>query len=212
MNTKNTLIIDDHMMVAEAIAAMLPEHNVTIAVNKKEAMAAVASKQFDFAFIDIYLKDSENGMSLIKPLLAARVKPIVISGMASLGQIRACIRLGAYGYVNKALPASHLGEVLADIYSEKFSFPRGMIDELRQNTALAIPKLAKSEKRLLDYFLFHREQTNFEIGDKMALSEGRIRNCMTSLMRKFDVKGRANLAKEADLRGYFPDIDSSTSY
>ena len=38
----------------------------------------------------------------------------------------------------------------------------------------------------------------------MALSEGRIRNCMTELLRKFEVKGRANLALEADLRGYFP--------
>ncbi len=209
MNTKKILIVEDHLLVAEAIANLLDEHEVTITVNRQEALAAIVDNQYDFALVDINLKEGENGLSLIKPLLMARIKPIVVSGVASIGQLRACIRLGAYGYIDKTLPSSHVAEVLTDVAEGKLGFPNDIIDELRQDPSLSIPKLGKSEKRLLDYYIFHRDQTNSEIGDKMALSEGRIRNCMTTLMRKFDVKGRANLAKEADLRGYFPGIDSS---
>lgn len=201
------LVIDDHVMVAEAVAAILSEHEVTIARNKVEALTTLTTASFDFVLVDIHLDQHENGLSLIKPILACKAKPIVFDGGLNVGQIRASIRLGAYGYVNKALPLTHLHQVLNDVIDDRFSFPKGMLDELRQNVSLVIPQLAKSEKRLLNYFLMHREQTNFEIGDNMALSEGRIRNCMTSLMRKFDVKGRANLALEAEKRGYFPEDD-----
>ena len=201
------LIIDDHVMVAEAIAAFLSEYEVRIVHNKADALKTLAKASFDFVLVDIHLAQHENGLGLIKPILASKGKPIMFDGGLNIGEVRASIRLGAYGYVNKALPLTHLHEVLNEVIDERFSFPKGMLDELRQNPALAIPHLAKSEKRLLNYFLTHRDQTNFEIGDNMALSEGRIRNCMTSLLRKFDVKGRANLAIEAELRGYFPEDD-----
>ena len=205
------LIIDGHTMVAEAFAAMLRDYEVTIAGNKADALTVLSEKKFDFVLVNIHISPQENGLSLIKRILFHRAKPIMLNGCVNIGQVRTSIRLGAYGYVNQELSITHLYEVLNDVINDKFSFPKGMLDELRQNQQLEIPRLAKTEKRLLDYFLMHRHQTNFEIGDKMALSEGRIRNCMTSLMRKFDVKGRANLAKEADLRGYYPDDDIASS-
>ena len=205
------LIIDGHKMVAEAFAAMLRDYEVTIASNKADAFTVLGEKKFDFVLVNIHINPQENGLSLIKRILFHCAKPIMLNGCVNIGQVRASIRLGAYGYVNQELSITHLFEVLNDVINDKFSFPKGMLDELRQNQQLDIPRLGKSEKRLLNYFFKHREQTNFEIGDKMALSEGRIRNCMTSLMRKFDVKGRANLAKEADLRGYYPDDDIASS-
>ncbi len=208
---KKILIIDGHMMVAEALAALLRDDEVTIAGNKADALTLLSATRFDFVLVNIHISPQENGLSLIKRILFHHAKPIMLNGCVNIGQVRASIRLGAYGYVNQELPITHLYEVLNDVINKKFSFPNGMVDELRQNQQLDIPRLGKSEKRLLDYFLMHREQTNFEIGDKMSLSEGRIRNCMTSLMRKFDVKGRVNLAKEADLRGYYPDDDIANS-
>jgi len=205
------LIIDGHMMVAEAFAALLRDYEVTTASNKADALKVLGETRFDFVLVNIHINPQENGLSLIKRILFHHAKPIMLNGCVNIGQVRASILLGAYGYVNQELPITHLYEVLNEVINEKFSFPKGMLDELRQNQQLAIPRLAKSERRLLNYFLMHREQTNFEIGDNMALSEGRIRNCMTSLMRKFDVKGRANLAKEAELRGYYPDEDIANS-
>ncbi len=205
---KKILIVDSYLMVAEAIAHQFQDADVLIVNNRDEALAAISLKMFDYALIEIMLDDG-NGMTLIKPLLMKRVKPIVSSGTASIGNLRACIRLGAYGYINKRLDSRHVLEVLEKVEAGQQAFPGEMIDELRQNPALAIPKLGRSERRILDFYIFHREFTNYEIGDKMALSEGRIRNCMSGLMRKFDVKGRANLAKEADLRGYFPGIGSA---
>jgi len=201
------LIVDGRLMVAEAIAALLGDYEVATAGNKAEALHVLSEKKFDFVLVNIHINPNENGLSLIKRILFHRAKPIMLNHGVNIGQVRASILLGAYGYVNQELSSSHLYKVLHDVIDEKFSFPKGVLDELRQNKQLAMPHLARSEKRLLDYFLMHPEQTNFEISDKMALSEGRIRNCMTILMRKFDVKGRANLAKEAQFRGYYPDED-----
>ncbi len=195
-------------MVAQALANLLPEHYITIATNCEEALQELRIQKFDYAFVEIVLGD-ENGIALIKPLLLERVKPIMVSGAASIGQIRACIRLCAYGFVDKRLDCSHFLEILEMVETGSLAFPLEIIDELRQNPALEIPRLPRSEKRLLDYFIFHAEQTNSEIGENLCLSEGRIRNCMTALMRKFDATGRANLCKEAILRGYFPGIDTT---
>lgn len=199
------LIIDHHIMVAEAIAAKLIGDEVTIASSKAAAHQALAGRAFDFVLVDMQLSQEESGLSLIKFILSRKAKPIMIAGAMNVGLVRASIRLGAYGFINKEQPLAHLHAVLNDVLAEKFSFPNGVLDELRQNMSLKIPHLSKSERRLLDYFILHRNQTNFEIAEKMCLSEGRIRNCMTTLLRKFDVKRRSDLATEAELRGYFPD-------
>ncbi len=208
MSTTKILIIDNQRMVADALANLLPDYFVNVATNSAEALQALTERQFDYAFVEIALGD-ESGIALIKPLLLAHVKPIMISGTASIGQIRACIRLGAYGFVDKFRDSNHFLGILKKVKSTGIAFPMEMIDELRQNPALDIPKLGKSEKRLLDYFIFHADLTNDQIGKNLCLSEGRIRNNMTGLMRRFGVKGRLNLVKEANLRGYFPGIDTA---
>ncbi len=207
MTTTKILFIDNQKMVADVLANLLPDYFVKVVTNSADALQALAEKQFDYAFVEIVLGD-ESGLSLIKPILMASVKPIMISGAASIGQIRACIRLGAYGYVDKRKDFNHFLDIFHKVQSASIAFPLEMIDELRQKPLLAIPKLSRTDKRLLDYFIFHGEQTNDEIGKNLCLSEGRVRNHMTTLMRKFDVKGRHNLFKEAHLRGYFPGIDT----
>jgi DNA-binding NarL/FixJ family response regulator len=202
------LIIDNQKMVADALANLLPDYFVNVVTNSADALQALTERQFDYAFLEIALGD-ESGIILIKPLLMARVKPIMISGTASIGQLRACIRLGAYGFVDKCRDSNHFLDILKRVKSGSIAFPVEMIDELRQNPLLTIPKLSRVDKRLLDYFIFHADQTNDEIGKKLCLSEGRIRNNMTTLMRRFGVKGRLNLVKEAHLRGYFPGIDTA---
>ncbi len=211
MHPKRILIVENQTLVAQGIANLLLAHTVTIATNRQEALQFLSVKQFDYAFVEIALGD-DSGLALIQPLLMARVKPVMISGTASIGQLRACIRLGAYGFVNKCLDSQHFLEIFSQVEAGQQGFPAEIVDDLRQNPALVIPKLGRSEKRLLDYFVIHAEQTNLEIADGLAVSEGRIRNCLTVLMRKFDVKGRANLVKEAILRGYFPGIDRSMHF
>lgn len=208
MTTYNILIIDNQKIVADALANLLPDDAVTVVTNCADALQMLGKKKFDYAFVEIAL-GSESGITLIKPLLLARIKPIMTSGVATLGQIRACIRLGAYGYVDKCLDAGHFLDIFSKVKTARQAFPQDIVDDLRQKSALDIPKLTYGEIRLLDHFIFHADQTNFEISENLCLSEGRIRNTMTSVMRKFGVKGRFNLIKEAGLRGYFPGIDKT---
>lgn len=198
------LIVNNQKMMAEALIALLKdEANFTVA-SIGEAKHCLQQANFSYAIVDIDPVEGEYGLSLIAPMLLAKMKPIVMASSASVGQIRAAIRLGAYGYIDKFQPSSHLHHVLNEVQDRRFSFPNGMVDELRQDSKLLLPKLAKSEKRLLDYFVVHANQSNAQIGDKLALSEGRIRNCMTELMRKFGVRSRSMLLTEATFRGYFP--------
>ena len=208
MTTHNILFIDHQKMVADALTNLLPDDVVTVVTKGDDALRMLNKNKFDYAFVEIAL-GGESGIALIKPLLLARIKPIMISAEASLGQIRACIRLGAYGYVDKCLDTRHFLDIFTKVKTGSVAFTQNIVDDLRQNPALDIPKLTKGEMLLLDYFIFHADQTNEEIGKNLCLSEGRIRNKMTSLMRKFGVTGRFNLIKEAGLRGYFPGIDTT---
>jgi DNA-binding NarL/FixJ family response regulator len=198
------LIVNNQQMMAEALIALLKDKAEFTLAGISEARQYLQQENFSYAIVDIDPVAGEQGLSLLAPLLLARVKPIVMAASANVGQIRAAIRLGAYGFIDKLQPSSHLQRVLHEVQEHQLSFPDGMIDELRQDEKLMLPKMGKSEKRLLDYFYSHAEETNAQIGNGLALSEGRIRNCMTTLMRKFDVRSRGHLIKEVQLRGYFP--------
>ncbi len=198
------LIVNNQKMIAEALIALLKDEAQFTMASISEAKQCVQQEHFSYAIVDIDPVEGESGLSLIVPLLLARVKPIVMAASANAGQIRAAIRLGAYGYIDKFQHSAHLHHVLREVQEHRMCFPEGMVDALRQDEKLFLPKLGRSEKKILDYFYNHAEQTNLQIGDALALSEGRIRNCMTVLMRKFDVNKRGALEKEVYSRGYFP--------
>src|SRR5258708_24885096 len=100
---KRVLIVDDHAVVREGLAALLEEED-DLAVcgqsgSAQEALLAAREKNPDIVLLDIALPRSD-GIELTKSLLAERPKlPIVVLSMYSdsLYAIRA-LRAGAKGY------------------------------------------------------------------------------------------------------------------
>jgi len=117
----NALVVDDEPNIRKALSACLESegHHVTSVVDAAAALAAVRSRSFDLAFVDLFLgKDS--GLDLIPTLLATApwLKIVVITAFAAVDTAVESIKRGAADYLPKPFTPAQVGVVtrkLADV-------------------------------------------------------------------------------------------------
>lgn len=110
------LIVDDHRMVAEALAGAIgDQHSVLgLARNSVEALAFASQHQPDLFLLDISL-GNENGLDLVPRLLALAPKSaiIVLTMFATPGLQTRALELGARGFIPKSASTEDLLAAIA---------------------------------------------------------------------------------------------------
>lgn len=102
------LIVENHLMVSEAMAAMLDEqpdmHVVGTAASTAEAMARVNAFSPDVVLIDYHLNDGENGVAVAQALreLNPEVRTIFVSRSDGDPIRLRALEAGARGFVHKS--------------------------------------------------------------------------------------------------------------
>ena len=102
------LIVDDHLLFAEAIRSTLESNGidvVAVATDGAEAMRAVHDHRPDLALVDIGLPD-QSGLALGKQILAdfRDTKVLAVSALDDPRVVKEAIRLGFSGYIMKETP------------------------------------------------------------------------------------------------------------
>jgi len=110
----NVLVVDDEPNIRKALSACLESdgHHVTSANSAADAIAAVQSRSFDLAFLDLFLgKDS--GLDVIPTLLATApwLKIVVITAFAAVDSAVESIKRGAADYLPKPFTPAQVGVV-----------------------------------------------------------------------------------------------------
>lgn len=106
---KNVLIVDDLELSLYQLNQLMKKIGIRsfVARNKEEAKAELLKHHFHFLLIDLFLPDYQDGISLIKEVIALKnqgkqnYKVIVISGADDRDLIEECYRLGIDGFVTK---------------------------------------------------------------------------------------------------------------
>jgi DNA-binding NarL/FixJ family response regulator len=202
------MLVDDHEVVRLGMRALLERHPsfsvVGEASSEDEAVTMALELTPDLVLMDIRLAGGSGieACQKIKDLLP-ETKVIMLTSFAEDELLFAAIRAGATGYLLKQIAG---GDVVRAI--EGAARGESMLDpsltqrvffevrrSIKKEEAVAFQDLTAQERQVL--FLIAGGKTNREIATELFLSEGTVRNYVSSILSKLGVSNRAEAAAYA---------------
>ncbi len=202
MDKIKVLLVDDEKLIREGLKIMLSIYDdievVATAENGYKALDACKNNDIDVVLMDIRMKDCDGvmGTRLIKEQFT-KIKVIMLTTFKDKEYIQEALKYGAFGYMLK--DSSH------DVIYEgiKTAYKGNMV--VHPDVAVEMMGSSKSVKSDLDkYGLLPKEikiieaiangLSNKEIAEELFLSEGTIKNNITSILAKLELRDRTQIA------------------
>jgi DNA-binding NarL/FixJ family response regulator len=195
-------LLDDHEVVRRGVAALLEsEPDIEVvgeAGTAESALARIPALRPDVAVLDVRLPDGD-GVTVCREL-RSRMPELACLMLTSFSDEEALIdavMAGAAGYVLKQIHGSDLvgavrtvaaGQSLLDARSTTLVMRR--LRERPPEDPLA--SLTEQERRILD--LIGDGLTNRQIGERLFLAEKTVKNYVSSIFTKLDMRRRTQAA------------------
>jgi len=208
MKVVRILLVDDHEVVRLGLAALLEDVvGVTIvgeAGSGIEALRACERLAPDLVLLDIRLPD-QSGVEICQHIIQRwpHIRVIILTSFADDDLIAEAILAGAAGYVLKqvgnqellrAIEAVRQGKALLDP-----QVTQRMLQRMRRSERLldagAFRELSKREIEVL--LLVAGGKSNQEIAEALTVTEKTVRNHVSNLLEKLDLRNRVELATYA---------------
>jgi DNA-binding NarL/FixJ family response regulator len=208
MKVVRILLVDDHEVVRLGLAALLEDVvGVTIvgeAGSGIEALRACERLAPDLVLLDIRLPD-QSGVEVCQHIIQRwpHIRVIILTSFADDDLIAEAILAGAAGYVLKqvgnqellrAIEAVRQGKALLDP-----QITQRMLQRMRRSERLldagAFRELSKREIEVL--LLVAEGKSNQEIAEALTVTEKTVRNHVSNLLEKLDLRNRVELATYA---------------
>ena len=199
------LICDDQEVVREGlrtIVDLVPEFEVVGVVGDgSEAVEFVAANEVDLVLMDLHMPVM-NGVQAIRALDAhhPQVKTLVLTTYGDESWVIDAIRAGASGYLLKDAPRARLVEAIrGTIDGETHLDPSvagGLLVKLASQPITESPSLGVdlTDREAEVLSLLGKGLSNGEISDRLYLSEGTVRNYVSSVLSKLGVHDRTQAA------------------
>jgi len=199
------IICDDQEVVCQGLKAILglsPDISVAgIANNGLEALELLAEKKVDVVLMDLKMPVM-NGIHATKAIKEKypEVKVLVLTTYDADAWLFDAVRNGADGYLLKDTSREDLILSIREVTIGKTPVDSKVAGKLfNQISKTGIPgestignNLSEREKEILK--LISHGMTNAEIAESLFLSEGTVRNYVSSILKKLDVKDRTQAA------------------
>ncbi|MFD7105502.1 response regulator transcription factor [Streptomyces celluloflavus] len=196
------LLAEDQSMVREALAALLglePDLEVVAqAARGDEVLAAARAQAVDVALLDIEMP----GMSGLDAAAVLRdefpgMKVVILTTFGRPGYLRRAMEAGADAFLVKDAPAARLADAVRRVL-------RGerVIDPVLAAAALAdgASPLTDREREVLG--AAGDGSTNAEIAEVLHLSQGTVRNYLSTAIQKTGARNRAEAVRAARDKGW----------
>lgn len=196
------LIVDDEKLIREGLKIMLSIYDdievVGIAENGYEALDFCKNNLVDVVLMDIRMEkcDGVMGTRLIKEQFE-KIKVIILTTFKDKEYIQEAMKYGAFGYLLK--DSSH------DVIYEgiKTAFKGNIVVHPEVASTILHNTINNDKKDIDKYNLTEKEieiikgisdgLTNKEISEKMYLSEGTIKNNISSILSKLGLRDRTQI-------------------
>ncbi len=200
--TIRLLLADDQALVRGALATLLdlePDMTVVAEVGRgDELLAAAREHRPDVALVDVEMPGLD-GIDATKELRGAlpRVKVLIVTTFGRPGYLRRALLAGASGFVVKDTPARQLADAVRRVHSGL-----RVVDP-----ALAADSLAVGESPLTarETEVLRATRDGGSVADiarRVFLSEGTVRNHLSSAIGKTEARNRADAVRAADENGW----------
>jgi two-component system response regulator DesR len=196
------LVADDQALIRRALVALLEledDFEVVADVGRgDEVVAAAQAHRPDVALLDIELPGLDGlgaAAALASEVPDCRV--LILTTFGRAGYLRRAMEAGALGFVVKDAPAEQLADAVRRVHGGL-----RVVDP-----ALAAETLAGGASPLTgrerDVLVASRDGASVaEIAGRLYLSEGTVRNYLSSAMAKIGARNRTAAARLADERGW----------
>ena len=197
------LIVDDHPLTRDALAALLMQHGFDVAghaADGEEAVQVARRLQPELVLLDLSMP-GVNGLDALPRLrdAAPGAEVVVLTASGTEENLLAAIRGGAAGYLLKTEPPERLVEFLhAAVQGEAAlsgTVARRLLDRVRDGAGqeAGVPESiaeALSARELEVLLLLDEHLGTDEIAKRLFISEHTVRSHVKSLLRKLNVSSR----------------------
>jgi DNA-binding NarL/FixJ family response regulator len=199
------LLVDDHPVVREGVAAVLErERDIDIvgaAAALEEGIRLAAQLHPDIVLLDLRLPDADAADSVTRFAAGGRGVVIFTAHDADEDVFRA-IRGGARGYLLKGSPAAEIAHAIRQVHAgESYLSPR-IATKLVTSTTQRRPRtglLSPRERGVLR--LIAAGLSNRQIAETLSISERTVKFHVTAILNKLGAENRAQAVALAAARG-----------
>jgi DNA-binding NarL/FixJ family response regulator len=201
------LLVDDQELIRESLAFVLntdPDIEVVgLAANGEEGIQLCEKLQPSLVLMDIQMPvvDGIQATKAIKQKWP-EIKVIILTTFQEVEQVVEALSLGAEGYLLKAIHPKDLISGIKHIHNDgtllSHNLAKALVEQI-QNPKEKKPKpkysLTEREEQILK--LLSQGLNNKQISERLFLSEGTVKNYISSIYHKLDVKDRFQAALKA---------------
>jgi DNA-binding NarL/FixJ family response regulator len=206
--TVKILIVDDHPIVREGLAARLARQPDFEVCGEAEDVAAALDKvktaRPDVVIVDLSLKSGQ-GLDLIKRIKALDLdtKMLVSSMYDESLYAERSLRAGAMGYVNKQEVSEKIIDAIRQVVDGKIYLSPRMTERLLQRAVGSAPQLVQSpfetltDRELEIFKMIGKGMTTRQIANELHLSVKTVETHRENIKGKLTLPNSAELSREA---------------
>ncbi|MES9682286.1 DNA-binding response regulator [Bacillus sp. AFS001701] len=194
------VIAEDQRMLLGALGSLLNlEDDMEVvgqASNGEEAVKLVKQLQPDICIMDIEMP-SKTGLEAAEEFKPLDCKVIILTTFARSGYFQRALKAGVKGYLLKDSPSEELASSIRSIIAGKRIYAPELMDDVYAEEN----PLTDREKEVLE--LVADGKNTQEIADELSLKTGTVRNYISMILDKLEVKNRIEAIKQSKEKGWF---------
>jgi len=222
MTDVSVLIADDQRLVREGVASLLSIQEgirvIGMAVNGQEAVDLALELRPDVVLMDVRMPEKD-GITATAEILS-RVEGCQVLMLTTFDDeeyIVKALRAGAAGYLLKDIPAADLAQAVRLTHAGIYQLSPAVAGKLVGQLALklddqlagqpaggresASPKMDLTERETEVLRLLAKGATNREIAEQLCVSEGTVKNHVSSILSRLGLRDRLHAALFAHEHG-----------
>jgi DNA-binding NarL/FixJ family response regulator len=210
MKNIKLLLVDDQELIRESLAFVINTDEeievVGLAANGQEAVELCEKLKPTIVLMDIQMPVM-NGIEATKMIKHRwpNTKVMILTTFQEVEHVIEALSIGAEGYLLKAIHPKDLISGIKHIHHEGTLLSQNLAKALVEQAQLS--KKEEDKKQKPSYGLTEREEqilqclavglSNKHISERLFLSEGTVKNYISSIYHKLDVKDRVQAALKA---------------
>jgi two-component system, NarL family, response regulator DesR len=194
------VIAEDQRMVLGALGSLLNlEDDMEVigkASNGKEAISLVKTLKPDVCIMDIEMPE-KSGLEAAEELRDSGCKVIILTTFARSGYFQRALKAGVRGYLLKDSPSEELASSIRNVLKGKRIYAPELMDDVygEENP------LTDREKEVLE--LIAEGKNTKEIAAQLSIKTGTVRNYISAILDKLEVKNRIEAITQSKEKGWF---------
>jgi len=193
------LICDDDSLIRESLKIILPlKGDIEVigeAANGRECIDFCLENQVDVALVDIRMPIVNGVEAVHKIVKNTKTKCLVLTTFDEEDYINEALLYGAKGYILKSNSPEQIANSIVSVYNNTIVMNEKVLDKLQgKEIEPEIRKYSFTDREIEIIKAISEGLSNKEISNKLFISEGTIRNYITTILDKTGLEHRTALA------------------